>query len=58
MTESTTVEIPYTVDTGEMLVNETFGPNNIRRRKTGTHELMPMPICNGRQFAGRLSLEE
>ncbi|HWH77022.1 MAG TPA: CmcJ/NvfI family oxidoreductase [Candidatus Binatus sp.] len=58
MTESTTVEIPYTVDTGEMLVNETFGPNNIRRRKTGTHTLMAMPICNGRQFAGRLSLEE
>jgi hypothetical protein len=57
MTEPATVEIPYTVDTGEPLVNETFGPNNIRRRKTGMHDLIPMPICNGRKFAGRLSLD-
>ena len=32
-------EIPYTVDTGETLVNETFGPNNIRRHRTGTQEI-------------------
>jgi hypothetical protein len=31
-------EIPYTVDTGEKLVNETFGPGNIRRRYEGTWE--------------------
>jgi hypothetical protein len=53
-----TVEIPYTVETGENLVNETFGPNNIRRRKTGTHELKPMHIQNGRLVADRLSLDE
>ena len=31
--------IPYTVATGEKLVNETFGPNNIRRRTSGAQEL-------------------
>ena len=58
MNQQVTVGIPYTVETGEDLVNETFGPNNIRRRKTGTHELKPMPIKNGRLLAGSLSLEE
>ena len=53
-----TAEIPYTVDTGEKLVNETFGPNNIRRRRSGTQELLPMSIRNGRPFAGQLSLDE
>jgi hypothetical protein len=58
MNEEVTVDIPYTVDTGEALVNETFGPNNIRRRRTGTHEPMPMPLHNGRLVAGGLSLDE
>jgi hypothetical protein len=58
MTQEMTVGIPYTVDTGEKLVNETFGPNNIRRRKTGTHELKQMAVQNGRLLADRLSLEE
>lgn len=58
MTQELTVGIPYTVETGEKLVNETFGPNNIRRRRTGTHELKPMAIKNGRLLANRLSLEE
>ena len=57
MDANATVEIPYTVETGENLVNETFGPNNIRRRKTGTHELKPMPINNGRLCADQTSLE-
>ena len=26
MNETVTVNIPYTIDTGEKLVNETFGP--------------------------------
>jgi hypothetical protein len=43
-----TAEIPYTLDTGEKLVNETFGPNNIRRRKNGTIDGRPMQIGNGR----------
>ena len=58
MIQEQTVGIPYTVDTGEKLVNETFGPNNIRRRKTGTHELKQMAVQNGRLLADRLSLEE
>jgi hypothetical protein len=58
MTPETTIGIPYTVDTGEKLVNETFGPNNIRRRKTGTHELMPMAVRNGRLFAGEITFEK
>ena len=43
-----TASIPYTLDTGETLVNETFGPNNIRRRKTGAVDMHSMPIEDGR----------
>jgi hypothetical protein len=50
-------EIMYTVDTGEKLVNETFGPNNIRRRSTGTHEAKKVTIADGRTLAGELSLD-
>ena len=31
--------IRYTVPTGDKLVNETFGPNNIRRRTSGAEEI-------------------
>ena len=55
--EALTAEIPYTVDTGEKLVNETYGPNNIRRRKTGTVDPRRMSIHNGRLFAHELALE-
>jgi hypothetical protein len=58
MIQEVTVDIPYTVDTGEKLVNETFGANNIRRRKTGTHELKRVAVRNGRLLADRLSLDE
>jgi hypothetical protein len=51
-------EIPYTVDTGEKLVNETFGPNNIRRRSSGTLEWRRVNIRDGRPLAGDLSLEK
>lgn len=47
--------IAYTADTGEKLVNETFGPNNIRRRTTGSQDLHVVEISNGRQ--AELSLE-
>jgi hypothetical protein len=47
--------ISYTADTGEKLVNETFGPNNIRRRNSGTSELHRVEIANGRQ--AELALE-
>ena len=54
-TEALIAEIPYTVDTGEKLVNETYGPNNMRRRRTGTQDPRMMTILNGR--AHKLSLE-
>ena len=50
-------EIRYTADTGEKLVNETFGPNNIRRRTSGAEALHRVPIEDGRA-AGALSLDE
>ena len=54
-TEALTADIPYTVDTGEKLVNETFGPDSIRRRRTGTNDLRRMTVLNGRLHT--LSLE-
>jgi hypothetical protein len=48
-------EIMYTVDTGEKLVNETFGPNNIRRRSSGAQEAKKVTIEDGRK--ADLSLE-
>ena len=50
-------EIRYTADTGEKLVNETFGPNNIRRRTSGAEEPRAVRIEDGRS-AGNLSLDE
>src|SRR5438874_10355011 len=41
-------DITYTRDTGEPLVNETFGPNNIRRRTSGAEERHRVEIANGR----------
>ena len=52
-----TAQIPYTLDTGEPLVNETFGPNNIRRRRTGAQNPQPMSVHDGRAIAGELDLE-
>jgi hypothetical protein len=50
-------EIRYTAQTGEKLVNETFGPNNIRRRTSGSEDPRVVPIEDGRA-AGELSLDE
>jgi hypothetical protein len=58
MIQELTAGIPYTVDTGEKLVNETFGPNNIRRRNSGTQQLMPMAVRNGRLHTGEISLDK
>ena len=49
-------EIRYTRDGGEKLVNETFGPNNIRRRTSGAEDSRSVEIRDGRAAAG-LSLE-
>ena len=47
----------YTRDTGEKLVNETFGPNNSRRRTSGAEEPRRVEISNGRG-AQDLALEK
>jgi hypothetical protein len=56
--EALIAEIPYTADTGEKLVNETFGPNNVRRRSSGTVEWRRVNIRNGRTRASGFSLEQ
>ena len=52
-----TANIPYTPNTAEVFVNETFGPGNIHRRRTGAEELHPMVIRNGRPLAGQFALD-
>ena len=51
------VEIPYTLNNGEKLVNETFGPNNIHRRHIGATDPHAMRIENGRTHAGPFTLD-
>src|ERR1041384_1617146 len=58
MSEAVTVQLPYTVDNGEILVNESFGPKNIHGRRSGTVELKTMKLLNGRALGERLSLAE
>jgi hypothetical protein len=49
--------LAYVVDTGETPVNETFGPNNIHRRTTGTYAMQPMTLRNGRVHGGPFELD-
>jgi hypothetical protein len=58
MSQAVTVQLPYTVDNGEILVNESFGPKNIHGRRSGTVELKTMTLLNGRDLGERLSLDE
>ena len=53
-----TANISYTLDTGEKLVNETFGPNNIHRRHIGPMDPHAMPVEDGRPRAAEFSLDE
>ncbi|MGB8436533.1 MAG: CmcJ/NvfI family oxidoreductase [Burkholderiales bacterium] len=55
--DSVIAELAYTVDTGEKPVNETFGPNNIRRREVGLQEQRAVEIRNGRPQAPEFSLD-
>jgi hypothetical protein len=52
-----TAGLHYTVDTGVKPVNETFGPNNIRRRVTGEQDVRQITIRDGRPLAGELDLD-
>src|SRR5438876_3106161 len=56
-TGAVTAGLHYTVDTGVKPVNETFGPNNIRRRVSGEHEVGQMAIRDGRPLASEFDLE-
>jgi hypothetical protein len=56
-TRAVTAGLHYTIDTGVKPVNETFGPNNIRRRVSGEHEVRQVTIRDGRPFAGEFDLE-
>src|SRR3989442_12418749 len=55
--DAVTAGLHYTVDTGVKPVNETFGPNNIRRRVTGENEVRQMAIRNGRPLKDEFGLE-
>ncbi len=50
-------DLNYAIDTGVKPVNETFGPDNIARRRSGTIEAKRMTIRNGRPLANTFSLE-
>ena len=52
-----TAGLHYTVDTGVTPVNETFGPNNIRRRVTGDNEVREMTIRDGRPSVDEFDLD-
>lgn len=54
--EAILAEITYTVDTGEKLVNGTFGPATAERLNTGTYARHRMPVQDGRAAEG-LGLE-
>jgi hypothetical protein len=52
------VEIPYTLNNGEKLVNETYGAHGLDRRREGTLDPRPMSLENGRPIADSFKLEE
>ena len=55
--DSATAGLFYTVDTGVKPVNETFGPNNIRRRELGQQEERSVEIRDGRPLAREFALD-
>jgi hypothetical protein len=55
--EAVRATVNYSVDTGEKLVNETYGPGNIRRRSSGAYEQREVEIRNGRPLVHELDLD-
>ena len=55
--ETVEAQISYAVDTGVKPVNETMGPGDISRRKTGTYVPQTMTLRNGRLVRDTLSLD-
>ena len=57
VTETIEADLNYAIETGVKPVNETFGPGNIQRRRSGAVEAKRMTIRNGRPIAKSFSLE-
>jgi hypothetical protein len=55
--ETIEADIPYAVDTGVTPVNETMGPGDMSRRKTGTYVPQRMRLRNGRLLRDAISLD-
>lgn len=53
-----TATLNYSLDTGAPPVSESFGPNNIHYRYTGTHDPRQVTIEDGRPLAGDFALDE
>lgn len=54
----TLIEIPYTLNNGQKLVNETFGSSSIERRTEGALDPRMMALENARPIADTFKLEE
>ncbi len=50
--------LTYTVDTGVKPVNETMGPGNLNRRRTGKTQQHTVTIRDGRPLRGEFTLEK
>ena len=50
-------DLVYAVDTGEKPINETMGPGDMSRKRTGTREKQKMTIYDGRPLIGSFHLE-
>lgn len=49
--------LTYAIPTADKPVNETFGPNNIQRRRTGAQEQQAVSIRNGRPLVDEFDLD-
>jgi hypothetical protein len=58
-TQSPTVDavLTYAIDTGEKIVNETMGPGDMSRKRTGKVEEKTMPMQDGRPLRDTFDLE-
>ena len=58
-TQTSTIDVVFTyaVDTGEMIVNETMGPGDMGRKRTGVVEEKTMPVRDGRPLRETFDIE-
>ena len=55
--ETLSAAITYALDSGEKFVNESYGPNNIRRRTSGSYEERRVQIRDARPLRAELSID-